>query len=261
MNFQDLTEPELAEMPTCNLAETVHNKWLQQSGKRGTDLYVATVDDFVRAFMQMVRYYQYLKGNHGGTGPGKEKLLLRVAQRSAERIRNPRALTEAISSIPEVEEFFNREPHLEGEEVFGSQRRKVDMALGCEYDSHRLDKVNFSLPRVQTRSRRTTIAKHGLHQILEEISPPLNVDVLNGEPNGDNVGQTSTVNYTHVSGVQETMCDETLWHIARLPKTSGKACFALQAITKKKCTAQIVQNNIPTAAPTYTGMMVNYRKN
>ena len=57
------------------------------------------------------------------------------------------------------------------------------------------------------------------------------------------------------------MCDETLWHIARLPKTSGKACFALQAITKKKCTAQIVQNNIPTAAPTYTGMMVNYRKN
>ena len=49
-------------MPTCNLAETVHNKWLQQSGKRGTDSYVATVDDFVRAFMQMVRYYQYLKG-------------------------------------------------------------------------------------------------------------------------------------------------------------------------------------------------------
>ena len=71
-------------MPTCNLAETIHNKWLQQSGKRGTNMYVATVDDFVRAFIQMVRYYQYLKGNHAGTGPGKEKLLLRVAQRSAE---------------------------------------------------------------------------------------------------------------------------------------------------------------------------------
>ena len=39
-------------------------------------------------------------------------------------------------------------PHLEGKEVFGSQRRKANMALGCEYDSHRPDKVNFSLPRV-----------------------------------------------------------------------------------------------------------------
>ena len=111
----------------------------------------------------MVRYYQYPKGNHAGTGPGKEELLLRVAQRSAEQTGNPRALTEAISSISGVEEFFNREPHLEDEEVFGSQRRKADMALGCEYDSHRLDKVNFSLPRVQTRSRGTTIATRGLH--------------------------------------------------------------------------------------------------
>ena len=68
----------------------------------------------------MVRYYQYLKGNHAGIGPGKEELLLRVAQCSTERTRNPRALTEAISSIPGVEEFFNREPHLEDEEVFGS---------------------------------------------------------------------------------------------------------------------------------------------
>jgi hypothetical protein len=34
-------------MPFCNFAETVHNKWLQQSGNRGTNLCVATVDDFV----------------------------------------------------------------------------------------------------------------------------------------------------------------------------------------------------------------------
>ena len=76
--------------------------------------------------------------------------------------------------------------------MFGLQRKKANMELGCKYDSHRSDKANFSLPRVQTRSRGTTIAIHDLHQILEEILPPLNVDVLNGEPNGDNVGQTST---------------------------------------------------------------------
>jgi len=51
------------------------------------------------------------------------------------------------------------------------------------------------------------------------------------------------------------------WHIARLPKTSAKAYFALQALTKKKCTARIVQNSTPTATPTYTSMMENYKKN
>ena len=67
-------------MPSCNFAKTVHNKWLQQFGNCGNDLYVATIDDFVRAFMQVVTYYQYLIGDRAGTGPGKEELLLRVAQ-------------------------------------------------------------------------------------------------------------------------------------------------------------------------------------
>jgi hypothetical protein len=239
-------------MPSCNLAETVHNKWLQQSGNRGKDLYIATVDDFVRAFMQMVRYYQYLKGNQVGTGPGKEELLLRVAQRSAERTGNPKVLTEAISSIPGVEEFFSREPHFEEQEVFGSQKRKVDMPLGCEYDSHRPDKVNFSHFRIETRSWRATTSAQNLNSILEDVPVSEDVDVPNAMSDEGIVGQTSTHSSTHVSAIQETMCDEMQWHIARLPKTSGKACFALQAITKKKCTAHIVQNNIATAAPTYT---------
>jgi hypothetical protein len=70
-------------MPSYNLAESVHNKWLQQSSNRGNDLYVATVDDFVKVLIQVSRYYQYLKGELVGTGPGKEELMLRVAQRSA----------------------------------------------------------------------------------------------------------------------------------------------------------------------------------
>ena len=77
--MQRLSEGDLAEMPSCNLAKTVHNKWLQQSSNRGNDLYVAIVDDLVRAFMQMVRYYQFLKGDQAGTRPGKNELLLRVA--------------------------------------------------------------------------------------------------------------------------------------------------------------------------------------
>ena len=150
--MQRLSEADLAEMPSCNLAETVHNKWLQQSGNHGNDLYVATVDDLVRAFMQMVRYYQFLKGENAGTGPGKDELLLRVAQRSTHRTSNPKVLADVILNIRGVQDFVTREPHLEGEEVFGSQKRKADMPLGCKQDSHRPDKVNFSRPRVCTRS-------------------------------------------------------------------------------------------------------------
>ena len=32
-------------MPSCNLAETVHNKWLQAFENKGRYLYVAAVDD------------------------------------------------------------------------------------------------------------------------------------------------------------------------------------------------------------------------
>ena len=53
-------------MPSCNLSETVHNKWLQQSGNRGSDLYVATVDDFVRAVGDQ---YSTKRRKYGNTDP------------------------------------------------------------------------------------------------------------------------------------------------------------------------------------------------
>jgi hypothetical protein len=46
-----------------------------------------------------------------------------------------------------------------------------------------------------------------------------------------------------VTAIHETTCKEMEWHIARLPKTFTKACFAHQAVTKTKCTAKIVQDN------------------
>ena len=81
-SFQEklLTPDELAEMLSCNLAETVHNKWLQASGNKGGDLYIAAMDDYIRAFLQVVAYYQYFKGGIGGMGPSIEELKLRSAQ-------------------------------------------------------------------------------------------------------------------------------------------------------------------------------------
>jgi hypothetical protein len=87
--------------------------------------------------------------------------------------------------------------------------------------------------------------------VVEEVSHELQEDQA---PN--NLGTAGDVGRPgHVTAVHETACKETEWHIARLPKTSAKACFAQQAITKKKCEAKIVQGNKPMAAPTYTGVM------
>jgi hypothetical protein len=149
--MQDLSEDELAEMPYCNLVESIHNKWKQQFGDQGNDLYVATVDDFVRAFMQCSTYYQFLKGENLGTGPWKEELKPRHAQRAAAKTRNSKPLHEAISKMHGGDEWCTRTPHLEGEEVFVSLKRKLYTAFGDKRESHRPDKIGISRPRVQTR--------------------------------------------------------------------------------------------------------------
>jgi hypothetical protein len=139
-------------MPSCNLAESIHNKWLQGSGNNGGDLYVATVDDFVRAFLQVVNYYQFLKGDVGGTGPTKKELKLRMAKRKAKQTCNPLVLQDPILDMPGADEFCTRVPRMAGEEVFGSLKRKADLPLGAEEESHRPDKVNFSHPRGSVRA-------------------------------------------------------------------------------------------------------------
>ena len=238
---QNFTDSELAEMPSCNLSETIHNKWLQQSGNRGSDLYVATVDDFVRAFMQCTNYYAYLKGDRSGTGPGKEELRLRAAQRSGDAKR----IVAALEHMPGAEHWCTRKPQLEGEEVFGTTKRKLDLPPGSEQDSHRPDKVSFSHPRVSTRSTKARTDSSTPSDLPLTQSPEKSIPQR----------------VTHVNNIQETHCDVSKWHISRLPKTSAKACFAMQARTKTKCTQKIVRHGKSTPAPTYTGYMRDYKKN
>ena len=87
-----MTAEEFVQMPNCNLAESIHNKWLQTSGNKGGNLYVATVDDYTRDFLQVVAYNQLLKGGVGGDGPNKEELKLRCAQCRAHRTGDPTIL-------------------------------------------------------------------------------------------------------------------------------------------------------------------------
>ena len=107
----------------------------------------------VCAFMQVVAYYGFLKGEKGGTGPGKEELRLRACQRTVQRTGNSKGLHEAFSNMPGAEEFCTRDPHLEGEEVFVFLKRKADLPLGSEFDFHRPDKISISLPRAKCRQK------------------------------------------------------------------------------------------------------------
>ena len=141
--------------------------------------------------------------------------------------------------------------------MFGSQKRKANVPFGFEGESHWPDKVNFSRPRIPTRSSRANHASYSLPNVVEELSPELEEDQApNNQSTTSDVGRVD-----HVSAVHETTCKETKWHIARLPKTSAKACLAQQAITKKKCEAKIVHGNKSTgSAPTYTSVMQNAHK-
>jgi hypothetical protein len=58
--------------------------------------------------------------------------------------------------------------------------------------------------------------------VVKEVSPELQEDQA---PN--NLGTVGdVVRPGHVTVVHETACKETDWHIAKLLKTSAKACFA-----------------------------------
>ncbi len=70
--------------------------------------------------------------------------------------------------------------HMEGEEIFGSCKWKVNLALGLECDSHRHDNVNFSHPHVNHTIARlgVEIEQFGANQIQEDV------EVLEGPRGG-----------------------------------------------------------------------------
>ena len=74
-----MTIEKRTEMPTCNLAENIYNKWLQQSGNKMICLYETTVDDMIRVFMQFANYWTWLKGGPDGKGPDLASLKLKAA--------------------------------------------------------------------------------------------------------------------------------------------------------------------------------------
>ena len=105
------------------------------------------MDDLIRAFMQTTNCRTYLKGGRSGKGLDKAELKLQTTQKS----RDAKVIAKVLSSFPGAEDLITKPRGLEGTEIFGSSKRKLDLPLGSHSDSHRQDKVNFSIPCMQQR--------------------------------------------------------------------------------------------------------------
>jgi hypothetical protein len=179
----------------------------------------------------MTNYRAYQRGYACGSGPSKQELKLRAATRS----KDPKKIAEALNTLPGAEGLGSRIPHLEGEEIFGSTKRKLDVPIGDAGDSHRPDKVNFSQPRVRTRS--TMLLSNSLDGKGKELQ-----------------GNSSL----HVTVACESDCDTSKWHIARISHKSNSKCHAQQRGSNMKCTARIARGKNGTPAPTYRGRKIEY---
>ena len=179
----------------------------------------------------MTNYRAYLKGYASRSGSSKGELRLRVARRSGD----PKKIAQALNTLPEAEGVGTRVPHLEGEETFGSTKRKLDVPIGDARDSHRLDKINFSQPRVRTRSTHTV-----------------------SQPSGEEGEEVRTIPSRHVMVAFESDCDTSKWHIARISHKSNAKCQAQQQRSNIKCTNKIAKGKKGTPAPTYRGRKEEY---
>ena len=179
----------------------------------------------------MTNYRAFFRGHASGSQPSKGELKLRAARRSG----CPKKIAKALNTLPEAHGVGTRVPHLEGEEIFGSTKKRLDVPIGDAGDSNRLDKVNFSQSRVRTRSTKV------VEDSIEGIG---------------NHCEVNTSNYVTVA--YESDCDTSMWHIARINHKSNARCWAQQQTSNIKCTSRIAKGGKGTLAPTYCGRKEEY---
>ena len=96
------------------------------SGKCGNNLFDATCDNNIHAWMQMINYHAYLKGHAPCLELSKGELKLRGAR----RMGCPKKTVEAMNTLVEAHGEGIQVFYLEGEKVFGSTKRKLNVPIG-----------------------------------------------------------------------------------------------------------------------------------
>ena len=84
-------------------------------------LYEATLDEFIRAFMQITNYGLWLRGGFTGNGLDIASLKLKVVAQCGD----PKHLADVMKSYPGAENLNTKDCVLEGYELFGSTKTKA----------------------------------------------------------------------------------------------------------------------------------------
>ena len=226
-------------VPTCNLLETVHNKWLQASRNKMVDLYSATVDDYSRAALQSTAYFNFLKGGHFGTGLSSSVLRLRVAAQNA----NPSRVAKLVDDVSCVAGLNTRVPHLEGEKVFGSANRKLDLPPRDANDFHRHDCVNYSIPKLSK-----TTSPFQCRNALSRPTGPRGFGIAHGSTSQEQVRTKCGLPI-----IESLSLDSMAWRIEHILPSSSILCSGHSA-NGMKCNAKIAKYRRAVAAPTFNGI-------
>jgi hypothetical protein len=143
-----------------------------------------------------------------------------------------------IAKYPSRSSFTTRIPHLEGQEVFGSTKRRVDITVRSENNSHRHDYVNFSQPRVNA----TSSGFNGS-----------NVDA--SESSGIIRDEAFVLTFQGLK-VEECVCRDGVWRIERCPPSLNTHYFAIQRGLIKHCDDIIIAKKTIRAIPSpcYNGL-------
>ena len=148
---------------------------------------------FFCAFTHIENQWSWLRG--GSTSKGLDSASLKLM--TIARCGDPKLLAYAMKSHPGVEDFNTRYCVLEGSELFGSTKQEFGLPPDVDRKLHQSNKVNYSIPRPNTRVRRACIH-----------------ETLNYAEHG----------VTHSTLVLEINCFSSHLHIARLPSNSAKRC-------------------------------------
>ena len=84
-----------------------------------------------------------------------------IAQCLGFGLPHAKKIAQAMGEFSADARLNSKVPHLEGESIFGLAKRKLNLPPGDDSDSHRHDRVNFTLPKIgyrmtpsQSRQRR-----------------------------------------------------------------------------------------------------------
>lgn len=113
------------------------------------------VDDMIWAFMKSAKYHLWLKGGSLGKRSNQASLKLNATTYTCDF----KLLTKAMRFYLGVEDLNARCCAFEWSKLFGSTKRKLGLLPGSKYDSHRLDKVSYSILHPNTRFTKESIGE------------------------------------------------------------------------------------------------------